>query len=221
MSYYTNMSNSFSISEALSFGWDTTKKNLGFLVGVSLVAYLLPQIVVGIFGGDPDSSSASLWNFLSSIYSMIISIGMITISLKFVRGKQAEWADLFNGYALFFNYLVGMILYGLMVLLGFIALIIPGIYLALKYQFVGYFIVDKKMGPIDALKASGEATKGELMHLLGTSFAFMGVTLLGFLALILGIFVAMPVVMLAYAFIFEKLSKDIAIPGEVVISKKK
>ena len=214
------MSNSFSISEAVSFGWQTTKKNLGFLIGVALVAYVAPQIVVGLLSGEEGSSSYALWSIISWIYSMIVSIGMIVISLKLVRGQKPEFADLFNNTSVLLNYLIGMFLYGLMVLAGFIALVIPGIYLALKFQFVSYFIIDKKMGAIEALKASGQATQGKLSHLLLTYFAFVGITLLGLLALVVGVLVALPVVMLAYAYIFNKLSKDIAVEGEVVSKKK-
>jgi len=84
--------------------------------------------------------------------------------------------DLFSSYPLVINYIIASILYGLMVIVGLIFLIVPGIYLAIKHQFYTYLIVDKGMGPIEAIKESGRITKGALWNLLG--FVII-VTLLG------------------------------------------
>lgn len=211
------MEKTFSISEALSFGWETTKKNIGFFIGVSLIAYVIPQLIISaLSGGDPNSDIAGILDLIGTIYSMIVGIGVIVITLKLVRGEKPELADLFQHYKLFFNYLIGVLLYGLMVILGLILFIIPGVYLGLKYQFVSYFIVDKKMNPIDAFKASGEATQGNIWHLFGMYCIFIGLTILGALALVVGLFVTTPIIMLAYAYIYDQLSKDVALTGEVV-----
>jgi len=86
-------------------------------------------------------------------------------------------------------------------------LIIPGIWFALRYQYFGMAIVDKNMGPIEALKYSGQITQGNALKLFGMALASMGVIVLGLLALILGVFVAMPVVYIAMAYIYRTLSK--------------
>ena len=52
--------NKFVISEALQFGWDTTKSNIGFFIGLLIVAGLIqyvPDIVAEIIEADaPDMS---------------------------------------------------------------------------------------------------------------------------------------------------------------------
>ncbi len=53
-----------------------------------------------------------------------------------------------------------------MVAVGLMLLIVPGIYLGLKYQFYGYAIADKGIGPIDALKESDRMTEGAKQNLL-------------------------------------------------------
>ena len=50
------------------------------------------------------------------------------------------------------RYLGASILYGLMVAVGIIFLVIPGIYLAIKYQFYGILIVDKNLDIMASLK---------------------------------------------------------------------
>jgi len=89
-----------------------------------------------------------------------------------------------------------------MVAFGLVLLIIPGIYLALKYQFYGYLIVDKGMGPIKALKESGRITDGAKKDLL--IFWLVLFCSIAVIALVLGIFIALPVGLLM-AFISKEL----------------
>jgi len=120
--------------------------------------------------------------------------------------KKASFEDLYSHYNLVLNYAVASILYGLIVLAGYILLIVPGIVWTIKYQFYSYFVVDKGMGPLEAIKASGRATQGHKMHLFGFSWVALGVMILGLIAVFVGLLVAVPVVMLATAYIYRRLS---------------
>jgi len=171
-----------------------------------LIAYGIPQIIIMLAGTDY-SSSRGIVEVINLIYNIVVSMGMLAVTLKLVRGQSTTWQDLFGQYKKFIPYILATILYSLMIGLGFIFFIIPGIYLALKYQFYTYCIIDKNMGPIEALKASGKITKNQEWRLLGLAFLQMGVVLLGLLAFLVGSLLALPVVMLASAYVFEQLSK--------------
>ncbi len=199
---------SFSISQAIGKGWQLTTANLGFLLGVMVVAFVVPQIVQsvlinemnpGLFGG--------LITLAAMAYSFIVAMGLYKVSLMLVDGQKPQFNDLFSQYPKLINYFVAGLLFILGVALGSILLIIPGIWFALRYQYFGMAIVDKNMGPIEALKYSGQITQGNALKLFGMALASMGVIVLGLLALILGVFVAMPVVYLAMAYIYRTLSK--------------
>ena len=79
-------------------------------------------------------------------------MGLIRIPLRLHDNKGVGFTDVFSCFLLFFNYLFGAILYGLIIFVGIILLIIPGIIWAIKFQFYSYFIVDEGLGPIEALK---------------------------------------------------------------------
>jgi len=89
------------------------------------------------------------------------------------------------------NYVIASIAYGLMVMVGFLLLIVPGIFLALKYQFYGYLITDRGMGPIEALKESGRLTEGAKKDL----FVFWLTFFCGILVImiVLGLLIALPI----------------------------
>jgi hypothetical protein len=73
-------------------------------------------------------------------------------------------------------------------------------------MFATYFVVDKGMGPIEALKASARITKGNRMRLLALFAAGMLISLFGALALIVGLLVAIPVITLASVHAYRRLS---------------
>jgi len=127
---------------------------------------------------------------LSIIMYLLIELGLIRISLYIRDNKTPEIKDLFNDPKLLIDYFIASLIFGLMVASGMIimslggfligqndssvgfiivlALIffVLGIYLFLKYQFYGYLIVDKGLGPIEALKQSSKLTDGALKNIL-------------------------------------------------------
>lgn len=199
----------FSKKEAISFGWNALKSNLGFFIGLLLLLGVISWIS-GYFEKElkeniPLSIIVSL---IFSIVNIILSIGLINISLKFADNIKAKFSDLISCSSLFFNYLAGSILYGLIVLAGFILLIIPGIIWSIKFSFFGYFIVDKKLGPVEALKRSAEITQGAKWDLFLFGILLGLINILGVICLIIGLFAAIPTTMVARAFVYRKLSSQ-------------
>ncbi|OGZ35498.1 MAG: hypothetical protein A3A94_02665 [Candidatus Portnoybacteria bacterium RIFCSPLOWO2_01_FULL_43_11] len=201
----------FSKKEAIKFGWQTMKSNLGFFIGLLLLVFVInigPGLLTALVLGKIPLLSF-VFAVISWVLQIIIGIGLIKIALKFCGNEKGEFSDLFSSYPLFFKYLFGSILYGLIVFGGLILLIIPGIIWSIKYQFYLYFIVDKGLGPIESLKKSGEITKGVKWNLFLFGLLLAGINILGVLALLIGMFAAIPTTMVATAFVYRKLLTQI------------
>lgn len=206
----------FSKSAAIKFGFNTTKKNLKFFIPLALIIIIidfLPSYLINqIEGGN--RSLIFLINFLGAVLTTIVSIGFLKISLKFIDNQQANLTDLFsswNSYLLVIKYWVGSVVFGLIVLLGILLLVVPGIIWAIKLQYYSFLIVEKKMGPIEALRESWQVTRGVKWNLFLFGILLGLINVLGFLALIVGLLVSIPTTMLAQAYVFRKLvSKSVA-----------
>ena len=198
----------FSKSEAVLFGWNTLKKNFGFFLGMLAIVVainLLVGLVMSSFSEEAPKVLVIAVSAISWILDLLISMGVIRITLKFCDQEQATYRDLFSAYRLLLNYLVGSIVYGIMVAIGFVFLIAPGIYLAVKYQFYDYLIVDKGMGPIEAIKRSGVLTEGVKRNLVLFWLALVGINILGLIALGVGLIATVPVSWLANAYVYRRL----------------
>jgi len=198
----------FSKSEAIKFGLDITKKNLKFFIVVSLIFFIisfLPNFILTLT--EPGSLNVVLMVLLFSLLflSLIVELGFLKIALNFYDNEKSKISDIFLTYPLFLKYLGGLILYSLIVLLGLILLVIPGIIWSIKFQFFPCFIVDKKIGPLEALKRSSKITRGSKWNLFLFGLLVMLINLAGTLFFIVGLLFTIPVTMLAYIFVYRKL----------------
>lgn len=210
----------FSKKEAFAFGWKKTKENLGFFIGV-LAVFFLVAFVPDFFAETFDDVFITfIVSTLGWVVYLITTMGLVNIALKLHDGKETKIGDLFSSYPLFFKFLGGQLLYLLIVFAGLIFFIIPGIIFAIKFWFFDYFIIDKKLGPIEALKRSSQMTDGIKGNLFILHLLMIGINVLGVLAFGVGVFVAVPVTLMAAVFVYRKLLKQIEIEkvveGEVI-----
>ncbi len=197
----------FSCSEAFKFGWEAVKNNFGFFIGLTVIYGLIIFVPSGIAESFKKTSTALyiLTTIIASVISTIVHMGLVKILLNFHDGKNAKISDLFSCAGLFFKYISGSILYALIALAGILLLIIPGIIWMIQFSFCSYFIVDKALGPITALKKSSAITKGVKWELFILGLLVFGINILGILALFVGLLVTVPLTMLAMVFVYRKL----------------
>lgn len=198
----------FSIGDALEYGWNTMKTNFGFFIGIIIVSWIvtgIPTFIALILQEDAPAFSL-LFRLVSIVMSTIIHIGIIRIALKFVDGKTPEFNDLFNSFkGYFWRYIGASILFGLIVAGGTFLLIVPGIIWAIKFQYFGYLIVDQNLGVMDSLKKSSEMTNGIKWPLFGFALLLVLINYGGAILLFIGLFVTLPITMMAYASVYRLL----------------
>ncbi|MGE5372472.1 MAG: hypothetical protein ACM3QZ_10840 [Solirubrobacterales bacterium] len=195
----------FTVGEAVGFGWEKAKAHIGFFIGAGLAVAIISAIIGGIFGGIFGDKSI-ITNIVSLLVGLFFQISITIIALKIMAGEAPVFSDIFQGYKSFLNVLIDYFIVFIVVVIGLIFLIIPGIYLALRLQFYMYFILDKGMAPIDALKASWAATQDQTMNLFILGLALIGINLLGLICLVVGLLVTIPLSVLASALVYTKLS---------------
>lgn len=213
----------FRTGETIKAGWEKFKAHMFFLLmlfGILVVS----QIIFGLL--EEATKEMGLFSVVvsltTSLLGMFMSLGFIRLYLDLIDSDiEGKLSTLFSPNQFFWSYLGASILFGLAVGIGFLLLIVPGIYIAVKYQFYSELIVDKKMSALEALKKSGEITDGVKWQLFGFGLALIGVNILGVLALGIGLFVTIPLSSVAYFMVYRKLSVRLdvapAVPLEVPV----
>ena len=156
--------------------------------------------------GAPLTMTTILMSLASAVITLFVEIGLLTFALRVHDAvEKATLKDMWNPTP-FIWYAIGQFLVGFIVLVGLLLLVVPGVIAILGLMFTSYLIVDRGMGPIEAIKESWRMTKGHKGTLFLFTLTLLGLNILGFLALIVGLIVTVPISMLAVTHVYRKLA---------------
>lgn len=196
----------FSIRESIKFGWEKTKENFVPI----LLAVVGVLVIIGIldFLGSPKHGRVPFMELVSFLFRTVVSIGFVVGGLNIVRGMPFGFENFKVSFETFWRYIVANFLYMIAVGVGLVLLIVPGIYIALRYGFVNYLIVDKQMGIRAAFERSSELTNGIKRRLFKFGLVMIGMNILGLLALGIGLVVSVPVSFIASLWVYNEILKQ-------------
>ncbi len=129
--------------------------------------------------------------------------------LDFIRGNELKVGKLFDGYKDCIRIGIAFFLYFLVVLVGVIFFIVPGIIFAMMFAQVPYILRDdENIGVIDALKKSANMMKGHKMQLFLLYLSFIGWAILAILTLGIGYLFLFPYMYTTVAHYYEDLKLE-------------
>jgi len=203
---------SFTAGSAIRFGWETFKKRPWFFVGATVVIVFAYGVVGAISNGIDSAlgSSAEELSVIGGLVNLALStfVGMGVTAFFLAAHDNPEAVDLSvlwhpQG---FWKFLAASILVGLSIGIGFVLLIVPGILAMLFFMFATVIVIDRDLGPIEAMKESMRIGRGYRWSLLGLVVLLALIVFVGMLALFVGLLVAMPVATLAFIHAYRVLS---------------
>ena len=184
-----------SATDALSTGWQLFKNNPLPWVLITL-AMAVANVVVSSLSNSNSTGVATLASLLSIAVSIVFQAFVIRGALLEVDGHKPAIGDFFK-LTNFGPFVIAAILVWLATVVGFILLIIPGIVIGFLLYWTLHFVVDRNMAPVDAMKSSINAIKSDAGNLFALAVLNILVVIAGFVALFVGLLVAIPVVTLA------------------------
>ena len=198
----------FLIGESLQFGWHTMRAHsaLVFRVVLTLLALEVARAIVQkVLAGSALGLLASLVLFAATA---VLGIGATRIALRLAQGHSAHYADIVPPMRLLWPYLAAALLTGLAVIGGLILLILPGVWVAVRLSMVRFEVIDGA-GIRESLNKSWALTEGHFWRLFLFMLALIVLNVLGALAFMVGLLISIPVTMLAYAHVYQKLKKGV------------
>jgi len=174
------------IGSCLGRAWDLFTGNFWPMLGVSALILLILG-TIGILAGP-------------------LLGGLFWYFLKHIRKEPAQVSDAFAGFnQSFLQLFLGSLVASLLASIGFMACILPGIYLAVAWKLTLPIIIDKRLGFWDAMEVSRKV----ITRCWWTVFLFLIVCFLinlgGVLLCGIGLFFTWPLTILAITFLYEDL----------------
>lgn len=142
---------------------------------VAMVAVLILSlglaIIQVIFGEE--NIITKVVSIIVEIISLPISIGLTAYAMKFVRKEELDNSLIFDYFGDLVKIAATTILMGIIIALGCVCFIVPGIYLAFSYMLVPYLLAERKdLTVTETLKLSRKMMNGHKLDyfILGLSF---------------------------------------------------
>lgn len=207
------MNSTISISETVSSAWRTVKSQIWVLVGL-LIGFSIISFTLGLFANFTSVLGIVVY-IVSLLVSFLFLLGYLKNIFQALDGEEPQFSAYGQQSRKLLKYIVAIIINTIIVAIGFCLLIIPGIYLSLRLQFFAAFIVDEDCGAIESLKRSWEITKGNEMSLLLIFLTMIGIGIIGFLLLGVGLFIAYPVLYTMYVIVYRRFNSPLQVLDEV------
>lgn len=157
------------------------KGNIFLGVGIVFAITLLFSFGLGIIQGIFGEAS-----FITFIFSLVIefllypiSIGLNGYMIGFVKNDTFDKDTIFSYFENTFKIIGTMVLMTILVAIGMVFFIIPGIYLAFSYALVPYLLATRKdLSITETLSLSRKMMNGHKLDYLMFSLSFIGWILL-------------------------------------------
>jgi uncharacterized membrane protein len=135
---------------------------------------------------------AMFFGFLALLYYFlavpVLEFGGKMIFVQAVRKIKPEFELLIRGFwENYLNIILANLLVFALVVLGFFALIIPGIIIACRLAFTAYIIMDKKLDPIEAVELSWKLTRGHGWRIFAMGLASFFIIIFGLCLFLVGV----------------------------------
>ena len=139
-----------------------------------------------------------LINVISNVISLFLTLGMTRLALNLMSGQAAEIGMIFGEGSKLLRAFFASILYALIVFIGLLLLIVPGIYWGIKYSQYQTAIVDKDMSIWESFQYSADLTQNNKWALLGLGILTFLINLGGLIVLCIGLIFTIPLTWLAW-----------------------
>jgi len=178
--------------------WNLLKANFWAFVGVGFVTSVIYALLgCGHFAGV---------FVVTPLFGGVVGAGAYYFVLLRLRGQPAAFADMFAGFTrAFLTLLVADLVISVFVTAGIFCLILPGVYLAIAYSFAIILAVDKRLGFWESMETSRKVVTRQWWRVLGLVLLAIPFLILGGIALGVGVFVAIPLVLGAVTYAYEDL----------------
>lgn len=210
----------FSAPDAIAWGWLKFTQNVGPVLLAS-VTFAAAAIAVGVLssvmsGGftqstplgpgsmnfTADRPDSFIGQLIQTLVMLILSGVAAKAALEVTEGKPYDFFAAF-GKVNYVRLILASLIVSVLITVGIILLVIPGLIVAFLTYLTTYSLVDDDKSPIDAIKHSISLVSANIGDSLLLALLNVVVAIAGFIALCVGILIAAPITIFATAYAYR------------------
>jgi len=183
------------------------KFKLNIAAAIYSLIVIAMALLVGGLGALTDNSIfiAIVGELIYAWITLPVAMGLFAISLDRVAGGEVSNDRLFLFFPQATRLVVTTVLMTLLIFMGYVLLIIPGLYLSVAYLFVLPLLVQRELGMLDALEVSRKAITHRWFTVLGILLVLALINVIGAIPLGIGLIWSIPWTMLAMGVMYQRI----------------
>ncbi|PSN13398.1 hypothetical protein C7293_16120 [filamentous cyanobacterium CCT1] len=206
-SNFTNRDYDVKIGNYFSRGWEIFKQKAPLFVLFTLMLFLI-QVVIAILPYPLGSRSdepvpGGILSFAFNVVAPALTAGYYFVAFQLARGRDAVFGDFFQGFNKFLPIFLTALVTGILTAIGFVLLVIPGVYLAVAYLFAQPFVIDKSADFWQAMETSRQLITKKWFSFFGLLLMLFLLNLAGAIVLGIGLLVTVPLTVCIVAAAYE------------------
>ncbi|MCH1417002.1 MAG: DUF975 family protein [Flavobacteriaceae bacterium] len=179
-----------------------SRRDLAPQWGLGVLVAFVYVLIIGV----PSSIFPDGEGIVSLVLAGPLAVGVAYFSFAVIRGETPHFFQLFEGFNVFGKSFLANLCYSLLVIVGFVLLIIPGIIVGLALSMTFFVMADRpELSFSECLNESWNLTSGYRFKLLGLNLRFIPWYLLGILCLGVGMLLVIPWYYISLARFYEEL----------------
>lgn len=210
----------YNLADAFNYGWAKFQANLGpiltgalVVIGLALVVGVLWFFLGGAIAGTVGDTNVGAVAFLVStaVFALVwvalaflIQAAVIRAGLAIADGRPIELSTLLSTERLG-AIIAGAVVVGVASSIGYVLCVLPGLAVMFYTQFFMFFIVDKGMGAVDAIRASYEFVQAHVGEMVALFLAVYIANAIGGMLCGVGLLVSFPVTVIAQTYAYRRL----------------
>ena len=204
----------FSATDAIGYGWRGFTQNIGPLVVIGLILVLTSIATNWLSRGFDNWLLSLAGSALALFISLVIGLGLIRAALAIVDGRRPSVEELLSTRDIG-PYFVASIIVAVIVTVGLLLCVLPGLIAGFALQFYGYAIIDHKVdavatapqsSPTGAIRASTQVVSANVGPLILLALLCFVLNIIGAILCGIGLLVTLPVTAIAVAYAWRYFS---------------
>lgn len=179
-----------------------------FLVYFGAIMISIP-VVIGLSAIGADQGTAAIVGSIVQLVAIIATMPMVfavmIMGMRHALGKSVSAGSVFSHFGSIPGILLCYILQTIMIMIGLVLLVLPGIYLMFAYMYAMPLVVEKKMGAWQAMETSRKAVTKVWFRFFGLVWLISLINILGLILLGIPWIWTIPWSMLAISMVYIKI----------------
>jgi len=208
----------FYISEVLNEAWEKTSGAKGTFwlaiiiyiaisIGLSIVSQIFLAIIANVTANNETIVIlfSIVFQLLFNIVLLPVGMGLVILGIRRSAGASIQAGSIMGYFSSMFRLFFTYLLLTVMILIGFLLLIIPGIYLSVAYYFALPLVAEKGLRPWEAMEISRKAISKRWFTMFFFFIILSLIIIASMIPLGIGLIWTLPMSLIAYGIIYRNM----------------